>query len=266
MASAQAPNETAGPRAAPKDTMTPQTESEAIAGQQRMFEALSSPIRREILWRVWDDELAVAAISEAFRVSAPTISQHLAVLREAGLVAMRVDGTFRRYRALRDAMPALDELLAGARSKWRFQAEAPDAAEVVSRRGAVVVVSIEAGCRQSTAFAAFTDPIQFSAWLGATVTIADGRVSLPLGGGLTLSGTYDHVSPPSLLVLCLDSAEDGVPRPGKAEWAFVTFTAHAEGCRVEVVQLVRNHAQAQYMEAAWRTVLGRFHVARLSRD
>ena len=69
---------------------------------QRVLAALASPVRREILWRIWDDELPAGAIAAAFEVSAPTISEHLAVLRDAELVTMTVDGSFRRYRARRD--------------------------------------------------------------------------------------------------------------------------------------------------------------------
>ena len=60
---------------------------------QRVLAALASPVRREILWRIWDDELPAGAIAAAFEVSAPTISEHLAVLRDAELVTMTVDGT-----------------------------------------------------------------------------------------------------------------------------------------------------------------------------
>ena len=66
-----------------------------------MLSALSSPVRREILALIWDRDLPAGEIAAAFRVTAPTISQHLAVLRDAGLVTMEVDGNFRRYRARR---------------------------------------------------------------------------------------------------------------------------------------------------------------------
>ena len=79
---------------------------------QLVLDALSSPIRREILWLVWDKELAAGHIAEAFEVTAPTISAHLAALTAAGLVTRRVDGNFRRYRADRGAMALVVPLLA----------------------------------------------------------------------------------------------------------------------------------------------------------
>jgi len=76
-----------------------------------LLDALSSPVRREILWMVWDQELPVGDIAAAFDVTAPTISQHLAVLRGAGLVTMRAEGNFRRYRARQGAFGGFEALL-----------------------------------------------------------------------------------------------------------------------------------------------------------
>ena len=69
-------------------------------------------VRREILWMLWDAELPAGEISAAFDVSGGTVSTHLSALREAGLVAVRADGNFRRYRADRQAMQAVLPLLA----------------------------------------------------------------------------------------------------------------------------------------------------------
>ena len=61
--------------------------------------ALADPRRREILAIVRDRELPAGEIADRFDVSRPAISQHLAVLRQAGLVTERRDGTRRLYRA-----------------------------------------------------------------------------------------------------------------------------------------------------------------------
>jgi DNA-binding transcriptional ArsR family regulator len=61
--------------------------------------ALADPRRRAILALVRDRELAAGDIAGHFDVTRPAISQHLAVLREAGLVSERRDGTRRFYRA-----------------------------------------------------------------------------------------------------------------------------------------------------------------------
>jgi len=61
--------------------------------------ALAEPRRREILALVRDRELPAGEIARRFDVTRPAISQHLAVLRDAGLVTERRDGTRRLFRA-----------------------------------------------------------------------------------------------------------------------------------------------------------------------
>jgi DNA-binding transcriptional ArsR family regulator len=68
------------------------------------FQALAEPRRRAILRALGDGELTAGDIAQRFDVTRPAISQHLAVLREAGLVEERRDGTRRWYRARRDGL------------------------------------------------------------------------------------------------------------------------------------------------------------------
>jgi DNA-binding transcriptional ArsR family regulator len=75
--------------------------------------ALSDPGRRRILTLVRDEEHSAGEIAAEFTVSWPAVSQHLRVLKEAGLVTERRDGTRRLYRArpegLDDVRAFLDE-------------------------------------------------------------------------------------------------------------------------------------------------------------
>jgi DNA-binding transcriptional ArsR family regulator len=82
--------------------------------------ALAEPRRREILRLVRDEELAAGEIASHFDVSRPAVSQHLSVLREAGLVAERRDGTRRLYRARPEGFAELREYLDGF---WGFGLE-----------------------------------------------------------------------------------------------------------------------------------------------
>ena len=61
--------------------------------------AIAEPRRRRILQLVWERELAAGEIASQFDVTRPAISQHLSVLKEAGLVDERRNGTQRLYRA-----------------------------------------------------------------------------------------------------------------------------------------------------------------------
>jgi DNA-binding transcriptional ArsR family regulator len=73
--------------------------------------AIADPIRRQILRLIWREERTAGDIGARFDVSQPAISQHLKVLRDTGLVAVRRAGTRRYYRANRAAMAAVRALL-----------------------------------------------------------------------------------------------------------------------------------------------------------
>jgi len=60
--------------------------------------ALANPARRAILELVWDAERTSSEIAEAVGATRPATSQHLKVLRDAGLVQVRADGSQRLYR------------------------------------------------------------------------------------------------------------------------------------------------------------------------
>ena len=73
--------------------------------------AIAAPRRREILALVRDGELSAGEIASRFDVSRPAISQHLAALREAGLLSERREGTRRLYRARPEALAGLRDFL-----------------------------------------------------------------------------------------------------------------------------------------------------------
>ncbi len=68
------------------------------------LKAIAEPRRRAILRLVRDDELSSGEIASHFDVSGPAISQHLTVLKAAGLVSERRDGTRRLYRVRAEGM------------------------------------------------------------------------------------------------------------------------------------------------------------------
>jgi len=80
---------------------------------QQALEALAEPRRRTILRLVRDDELAAGEIASHFDVTRPAVSQHLSVLKGAGLVSERRDGARRLYRARPEGLVPLREFLEG---------------------------------------------------------------------------------------------------------------------------------------------------------
>jgi DNA-binding transcriptional ArsR family regulator len=77
------------------------------------LQVVAEPRRREILRLVWDAEVSAGDIAARFDVSFPAVSQHLAVLRDAGFVTVRRDGNRRLYRADRDRLGELADVLQG---------------------------------------------------------------------------------------------------------------------------------------------------------
>jgi DNA-binding transcriptional ArsR family regulator len=78
---------------------------------QEAIDAIAHPGRRAILRLVLDNELPVGELAERVGVSQPAASQHLRVLKDAGLVRGRVDGRRRLYRVDTEGLERLREEL-----------------------------------------------------------------------------------------------------------------------------------------------------------
>ena len=226
---------------------------------QKVLDALTSPTRREILALVWDGELPAGQIAAAFALTKPTISQHLAVLRDAGLVTARAAGTSRRYRARPEALRGLHAAL-GDPGKWRNADDAPERGLCDTRTKPVVIANADVPTSQAVTFAAFTDPAVYSRWLGVPVTIEDGRFACTLEWGTRVRGRYELVCPPELIVMRWDFDDGNVPVPGAELAGYLRVRPRNGGAHVEVHQLVDTAAQAEFMEAAWALVLGRLRA------
>jgi DNA-binding transcriptional ArsR family regulator len=80
--------------------------------------ALSDPTRQRIVEMLAARELSAGAIAEAFDVSAPAISQHLKVLKDAKLVRVRAEAQRRIYALDREGFDEMDEWLSRIRRFW----------------------------------------------------------------------------------------------------------------------------------------------------
>jgi DNA-binding transcriptional ArsR family regulator/uncharacterized protein YndB with AHSA1/START domain len=224
---------------------------------QELIDALSSPIRREILWRLWQGELTAGEIAAAFDVTAGTISTHLAALRRAGLVVMRPEGNFRRYRVDHRAMETVVPLLGSSNDKWNVADDIPEQALATASTQVWVTVATEVGMDRELAFAAFLDEARYSEWLGVPVSIRDGRFATELEWGTKVRGHYEVVAPPQLIAMRWDFDDDAVPVPGRQLVGYLRFDPTSEGCRVEVHQAAADAEQGGFLAVAWELVLGR---------
>jgi DNA-binding transcriptional ArsR family regulator len=97
------------------------------------WSAAFEPRRQEILRLVWDEERPAGEIASRLPVTFGAVSQHLRVLREAGLVSVRAEGRRRFYRARRKALGPLARAL---EAMWKSSlSRLKDVAEEEERRG-----------------------------------------------------------------------------------------------------------------------------------
>ena len=76
-----------------------------------LLQVIAEPRRRQILAMIWDVEMAAGDIADRSEVTFGAISQHLSVLREAGVVVVRKDGNRRLYRADQDSLGPFKDVL-----------------------------------------------------------------------------------------------------------------------------------------------------------
>src|SRR3954451_15218772 len=89
-----------------------------------VLEALAEPRRRRILDALRQGESSVGVLVDELCSSQPLMSKHLRVLREAGLVDVRVDGQRRLYRLRLEPLREIDEWLTPYRAAWRHRLDA----------------------------------------------------------------------------------------------------------------------------------------------
>jgi DNA-binding transcriptional ArsR family regulator len=89
-----------------------------------IFDTLAEPNRRAILDLLLDHEQPVGALVNALDIGQPTVSKHLKILREAGLVSMRIDANKRIYGLRSQPLVELDDWLMPYRMLWSGRLDA----------------------------------------------------------------------------------------------------------------------------------------------
>jgi DNA-binding transcriptional ArsR family regulator len=83
-----------------------------------VFAALAHPIRREIVERLSDGPASVGEVTRDFGVSKPTISRHLKLLEESGVVSRAVDGRNHRLALRPETLAETSEWIDRQRTRW----------------------------------------------------------------------------------------------------------------------------------------------------
>lgn len=193
--------------------------------------ALAEPHRRQILSLVREQELLAGSIAKNFRISRPAVSQHLAVLKEAGLIAERRDGTRRWYRARPEALVGLRVFL---EDFWRErleglkrEAERDDHAARLSAERISVEREVIIAAARETVWRLLVDPLAATRWMGLAAHFdirVGGRYEVEVLPDLVTVGEFLEVEPPTRLVHTWGWQVDGgsVP-PGSTVVAYELF-------------------------------------------
>ena len=83
-----------------------------------LFRALADPTRRAVFERLAEREMTVTDLKAGFAISQPAVSQHLKVLKAAGLVTERQQGRFTVYRVAPDGLAPLLDWVDRYRAFW----------------------------------------------------------------------------------------------------------------------------------------------------
>jgi DNA-binding transcriptional ArsR family regulator len=83
-----------------------------------VFKALAHPLRREIVERLSGGSATVGEVTADFGVSKPTISRHLRLLEEAGLVTRVIDGRTHRLELQPEALAQASDWIESQRDRW----------------------------------------------------------------------------------------------------------------------------------------------------
>jgi len=89
-----------------------------------VFGALANPVRRQVLEALRDGPLAAGELAGRFALSRPAVSEHLAVLRTAGLVTEEPRGRHRYYHLAADPLAEVHDWLHPFERYWRSRLRA----------------------------------------------------------------------------------------------------------------------------------------------
>lgn len=93
----------------------------------RVFQALADPTRRAVIERLNRGPAPVSELAQPFKMALPSFSQHLAVLRNCGLVRSRKLGRVRTYQLAPQPLKAAETWLEAQRTHWERRLDQLDA-------------------------------------------------------------------------------------------------------------------------------------------
>lgn len=231
----------------------------------RTLRALAHPVRRELLWLTWGEWRSAGELANYFSLRQPTVSQHLKVLRTAGLLEMRRSGTMRLFRVRARALAEVHELLAAALGAPPGSGTRRSAGR---DRGPVygphkLRLGARLRCPPADAYALFTDEEQMRLWLGPTAR-AENRVggifAFEIDGRWRCRGRFHALEPPSRVLFSWSFREGAVPLPTGTNTVEVTLL----GARTTRVTIEHHGFEEELLPVhreSWQRMLGELEKA-----
>jgi uncharacterized protein YndB with AHSA1/START domain/DNA-binding transcriptional ArsR family regulator len=206
-----------------------------------MFKALAHPLRRDIVERLSGGAASVGEVTRDFGVSKPTISRHLRMLEEAGVVSRVVDGRSHRLALRPEALAEVSDWIESQRERWkaplRCRWRVPGRTEGVTvTKGSGHVVRIERtfAAPAEDVFDAWTSPEVMRRWFHCAPDwgTPEAEVDLRVGGKVRVvmrrpdgteaeaQGEYTLIDRPHRLVMTWTFADD----PSNEQLIELTFS------------------------------------------
>jgi DNA-binding transcriptional ArsR family regulator/uncharacterized protein YndB with AHSA1/START domain len=211
-----------------------------------IFQALSDKTRLSILSLVAIDELAAGEIAGHFSQTRTAISQHLTILREAGLISERRDGTKRMYRVTNEQLLAarlfLERLTGSERPEPspRVAVPAPPVAVAPAKpesrpvNGGELALEVHVAAAPEQVFALLTKDSAIATWLARQVRTEPhpgGIFHLSNQSGLNIVGEYLHLDSPHQVSFSWGGLDGMDPGESLVEWL---LEADPEGTRLRL--------------------------------
>ena len=198
---------------------------------------------------VRDEPRSVGEIAEQFDITQQAVSQHLQVLKEAGLVGVRKDGQRRLYLVRPEGLATLDALPRRALAGRARAAEARPSRATVTAEPFRHSVHIAAEPEQ--VFEYFTRPEAIVRWMGDYAVLdprPDGEFTLDING-VPVRGRYLELEPPRRLLISWGHAGSDTLPPGAST---VEITLIARGQRHDRSRRAQRSARARTAPARAR--------------
>ena len=184
------------------------------------LKAIAAPHRRRILSLVRDGELSAGDIAAQFDVTRPAVSQHLNVLKEAGLVTERRNGTRRLYRARPEGLVPVKQFL---EEFWDPRLEALSAKSSERRRRSMPTTSESTAVERELGIDAspeavwefLVDPEKATRWMGEKATFEPrpgGLYRVEVIPGNTAVGEFVELDRPRRLVFTWAGKQEATTR------------------------------------------------------